>query len=82
VTFTDDSTRETMLYLIQKKSQTFDAYLDYEAWVKQHRGGATIDVLETGPGLGGATIGTLDTDRGGEYLSAEFTRHLKANGTV
>jgi hypothetical protein len=73
VTFTDDSTREAMLYLIQKKSQTYMAYLDYEAWVKQHRGGATIDVLETGPGLGGATIGALDTDRGGEYLSTEFT---------
>ncbi|KAF7372511.1 Retrovirus-related Pol polyprotein from transposon TNT 1-94 [Mycena venus] len=62
VTFTDDSTHETMLYLIQKKSQTFDAYLDYEAWAKQHHGGATNNVLETGPGLGGATIGTLDTD--------------------
>jgi hypothetical protein len=80
--FTDDSKRETKLYIIAKKSDAFNSYLEYEVWVFQHRGGAKIGVLEMGPGLGGATIGTLDTDRRGEYLSKEFTRHLKAKGTV
>jgi len=48
------------------KSDTFDAYCQYEAWAKnQHSTG----------------IKHLRSDCGGEYLSDEFTHHLKAYGT-
>ena len=48
------------------KSDTFSAYLEYESWLKtQH----------------GAAIKRLRSDRGGEYLSDEFSCHLKCNGT-
>ncbi|KZV80781.1 hypothetical protein EXIGLDRAFT_569675, partial [Exidia glandulosa HHB12029] len=66
VTFTDDSTRYLKLYLLKAKSDTFRAYTHFEAWCKtQHK----------------ASIGTLQSDRGGEFTSAEFSAHLKAAGT-
>ena len=50
-----------------RKSETFNSYKQYEAWVEtQH----------------GAKIKRLQTDCGGEYLSEEFTSHLKSKGTV
>ena len=46
--------------------ETFKTYKRYEAWVRNHRN---------------AFIKVLHTDRGGEYLSHEFTAHLEAQGT-
>lgn len=64
--FTDDHTRYTSLYLQSAKSDTFGSYTTYEAWLKtQH----------------GANIKRLRSDRGGEYLSDEFSQHLRAKGT-
>jgi hypothetical protein len=64
--FTDDSTRWSHVKLLHGKDDTFDAYLEYEAWADtQH----------------GAKIKRLRSDRGGEYLSTEFTNHLKSKGT-
>ena len=48
------------------KSNAFSAYLEFKSWLKtQH----------------GAPIKRLRSDRGGEYLSDEFSHHLKCNGT-
>ena len=45
----------------------FDAYCRFEAWLKtQH----------------GASIKALRSDRGGEYLSNTFSKHLSSHGTV
>lgn len=34
MTFIDDKTRLTHLYLLRTKDETFDAYKKYEAWVE------------------------------------------------
>ena len=54
------------LYLLWEKSETFETYKRYEAWVRNHCN---------------AFIKVLCTDQGGEYLSHEFTAHLEAQGT-
>lgn len=65
VSFTDDYSRLTSVYLLRKKSETFDAYKKYEAWLEtQHD----------------AKIRALHTDRGGEYLSGAFIKHLESKG--
>jgi hypothetical protein len=66
VTFTDDQTRHTHLYLLREKSETFDAYRRFEAWANTHMS---------------ALIKILRSDRGGEYLSDEFISHLEEKGT-
>ena len=67
VSFTDDATRETRLYLLRKKDETFATYKQYEAWVKTHRD---------------MPIKILRSDRGGEYLSGVFIKHLANQGTT
>jgi Reverse transcriptase (RNA-dependent DNA polymerase) len=67
VSFTDDHNRWTYLVPMARKSEAFRCYKQYEAWVEtQH----------------GVRLKRLQTDRGGEYLSDEFTAHLKSKGTV
>jgi hypothetical protein len=55
------------VYFQHTKSQTFANYKKYEAWVKVQRS---------------ANIKVLGTDRGGEFMSDEFTDHLESRGTV
>lgn len=67
VSFTDDYSRFSNIYLIRKKDEAFSCYRKYEAWLgTQHC----------------AIIKRLHTDRGGEYLSTEFNDHLQLRGTV
>src|SRR5580658_4370915 len=65
VSFTDDATCYTLIYLMVKKSETFAQYLKYEAWCKTQYG---------------ALIKHLHSDQGGEYLSDTFEKHLDAAG--
>ena len=64
--FTDDHTRYTTLYLQKTKAETFASYKSYEAWLATQFN---------------AKIKHLRSDRGGEYLSNEFSQHLKSKGT-
>jgi hypothetical protein len=66
VTFIDDKTRLTHLYLLKTKDETPKMYKQYEAWVETQMG---------------AKIKTLNTDRGGEYQGEEFVDYLKSKGT-
>ena len=66
VTFTDDKTRLTHLYLLRKKDETEKAYKQYEAWVETHMG---------------VKIKVLSSDRGGEYQGEDFVAYLKSKGT-
>ena len=66
VSFTDDYTRYMHLYLLAAKSDTFNTYKTYAAWVKMQCG---------------TVIKWLRSDRGGEYLSEEFSQYLKLEGT-
>jgi hypothetical protein len=67
ISFVDDFSRYTMLHLLSHKDEAFNAYKKYEK------------LLETQFGV---KIKYLHTDRGGEFLSKEFTAHLEAAGTM
>jgi transposase InsO family protein len=68
ITFTDDATRFTTTYLLVTKSEAFAAYCQFEAWAWTQNHCRAIKVLRS--------------DRGGEYLSAAFDKHLAAAGTA
>jgi hypothetical protein len=67
ITFTDDKTRLTNIYLLAKKNDAFDSYKDYEAWCQTQ-----LNV----------PVKILHSDRGGEYLGKEFILHLNSRGTT
>jgi hypothetical protein len=67
ITFTDDNTRLTHLYLLRLKSDAFESYKQYEAWCRTHHN---------------ASVKCLHSDRGGEYLGKEFVLYLKKAGTL
>ena len=67
VSFTDDYMRWTTVYCIGQKSEVFQKYKEYEALLKTQHGNQ---------------IKLLQSDQGGEFLSNEFTNHLKKNGTL
>ena len=67
LTFTDEHTREVTVYFMAKKSDAFEAYKMFEAWVSVHQN---------------AKIKILRTNRGGEFVSKAFQKHLDDNGTV
>jgi hypothetical protein len=64
----DLSTHEERGYFIKAKSDAFENYKKYEAWVKTQRGGAVIKIL--------------GSDGGGEFTSNAFTDHLEKAGTI
>jgi transposase InsO family protein len=68
ITFTDDATRYTVTFLMRTKDEVLEAYKSFEAWAltQQHFKG----------------IKALRSDRGGEYLSKGFDKHLAAAGTA
>jgi hypothetical protein len=66
ISFTDDHTRFTLLYLQWTKDQTFESYEKYRAWTKTQQNTTEIKVLRS--------------DR--EYLSGEFNEYLDKMGTV
>jgi Integrase core domain. len=67
VSFMDDYSWYTHLYLIQHKDDTFEVYKAYEALINTQYE---------------AKIKILHTDRGGEFLGHEFANHLSAVGTI
>ena len=67
VSFTDDYTRWTVIFLMKKKSEVLTHYKTFEAWCRTQ-----FDV----------PIKVAHTDRGGEYMSTAFDKHLAEMGTV
>ena len=67
VSFTDDFSRYTQVYFLHTKDETFDSYWVFEAWLSTQYS---------------AKIKRLHLDQGGEYLSDEFSAHLKKASTV
>jgi len=61
--FIDDATRFTSVYIIKRKSKALDRFKDYKAEMEKQTG---------------MTIKRLRTDGGGEYMSKEFEKFLKA----
>ena len=68
VTFTDDSTCFTVIYLLKTKDEVLAAYKSFEAWALTQQHCKAIKVLHS--------------DQGGEYLSGAFDKHLAAAGTT
>jgi len=66
ITFINDKTYLTHLYLLQTKDEAPKAYKQYEAWVE-------VNI--------GKKIKVLNTDQGGEYQRADFVKYLKSKGT-
>jgi transposase InsO family protein len=67
ITFTDDYSRYGYTYLLHRKSEAFEKFREFRAEVEKQ-----LD----------KSIKSLRSDRGGEYLSAEFIDHLVQNGIV
>ena len=68
VSFTDNYTQWTHLWLLASKNEVLHAYQDFEAWATLH-----FDIL---------AFKHLWSDRGGEYLGDAFSSHLASKGTV
>ena len=67
ISFTDDFSRFTTVYFLHTKDKAFKSYQIYKAWLKtQHN----------------HHIKSLHSDRGGEYLDADFSAHLKKVGMI
>ena len=67
ITFTDDFSRYGYVYLMKYKSEAFEKFREYKNEVENQTG---------------KSIKTLRSDRGGEYLSTEFTQFLKDHGIL
>ena len=67
IIFTDDLSRYGYVYLMRYKSETFEKFKEFQNKIENQRG---------------KKIKALRSDRGGEYLSHEFSDHLKSCGIV
>jgi hypothetical protein len=63
ITFTNDLSRYGYVYLMKHKSETFEKFKEFHNKVENQCG---------------KKIKALQSDRGGEYLSHEFSNHLKS----
>ena len=67
ITFNDDLSRYGYVYLMRYKSETFEKFKEFHNEVENQRN---------------KKIKASRSDRGGEYLSHEFSDHLKSCGIV
>jgi transposase InsO family protein len=65
--FTDDLSRYGYVYLMKHKSETFEKFEEFQSEVENQCG---------------KKIKSLRSDRGGEYLSHEFSSHLNSYGII
>jgi hypothetical protein len=65
ITFTDDYSRKTWVYLMKEKSEAFEIFKNFKVLVENESG---------------CMILSLRTDRGGEYTSNEFNEFCKVHG--
>ena len=65
VSFIDDYSRFVHVYFIKNKSDVFSVFQEYQALVTNQTG---------------QTIGTLRSDRGGEYISEQLEQYLRSEG--
>lgn len=65
LTFIDDHTRHCTVYLLKSKDETLSRFLEYKSMMERRMR---------------CKIGTLKSDRGGEYSSDEFIEFLRKEG--
>jgi hypothetical protein len=64
---TDDNSREVETHFLEEKSEALEVYKIDEALIETHCDGAKIKFMHS--------------DRGGEFMSEEFKKHLQLKGT-
>ena len=67
VTFIDDYSRYGYVYLMRRKSETFEKFKEFKTESEKQLG---------------KSLKVLRSDRGGEYMDSEFTDYLIENGIV
>ena len=67
ITFTDDLSRYGYVYLMRRKSETFEKFKEFRVEVENQLG---------------KRIKAIRSDRGGEYLLEDFKYYLTQNGIV
>ena len=67
ITFIDDYSRYGYMYLMRRKSETFEKFKEFRADVENQLG---------------KRIKAIRSDRGGEYLLGDFKDYLTQNGIV
>ena len=65
LTFIDDKTRLTWVYLLKRKDEVFQRFVEWKAMVENS---------------GGGKLKVLRSDNGGEYTAKQFQEYLKAEG--
>ena len=65
LTFIDDKTRYVWVYVLKRKDQVFERFLEWKAFAEKSTG---------------RKLKVLRTDNGGEYTSAQFKTYLKREG--
>ncbi len=65
LTFIDDKSRHTWVYVLKQKSEVFQKFIEWKAMVEKSTG---------------QKMQVLRTDNGGEYTSDEFRRYLRGEG--
>ena len=65
LTFIDDKTRYVWVYVLKRKDQVFERFLEWKAFAEKSTG---------------RKLKVVRTDNGGEYTSAEFKTYLKREG--
>jgi transposase InsO family protein len=66
VTFIDDCTDMTMVYVLKTRAEVFACFKDFEAMASNH--------------FDGKRIGRLRIDNGGEFISNEMTKYCRERG--
>ncbi|KAF6767306.1 Zinc finger, CCHC-type, partial [Kalmanozyma brasiliensis GHG001] len=67
VTFVDNYTRFTTVYLMQRKSEVFEHFKTYKARMETQTG---------------SILKRIRSDNGGEYISKEFDEYMATNGII
>jgi transposase InsO family protein len=67
ITFIDDFSRYTYVYLMRNKDESFDMFKKYKTEVENQKD---------------RRIKILRSDRGGEYFLQEFTIYCEENGLI
>ena len=65
LTFIDDSTRYVWVYILKRKDEVFEKFLEWKSCVEKQSG---------------RKVKILCTDNGGKYTSSKFENYLKAEG--
>lgn len=79
ITFIDDFSRWTTVFMMRKKSDALECFKKFHSMV-QNLTGSSVRASSTNSRP--VTIKKLRTDNGGEYVSKEFKTYLTQNGIV